>query len=257
MPTVDDVLAELAAAPPSAFTQARDALVARLTKLGQAEAATRVKAMRRPTAALWAANRVARTEQESIERLIVAADRIRAAQLGRGAGAADFASISAEQRAVLAHLIQRAGAILREPGLGATHQILLRVETTLAGAAADPGLRPALRQGRLEHEIAARGFDVFEGEKLPPRRPPAKSSAPTGRRPATTTPPVAAPAPKPDQERDEARLTAAREAVAKAEAQASQQREQLDVARKRVEELSEMLRDARCQEAEATSPDYS
>jgi hypothetical protein len=29
MPTVNDVLAELAAAPPSAFIQARDALVAR------------------------------------------------------------------------------------------------------------------------------------------------------------------------------------------------------------------------------------
>src|SRR5947209_19650410 len=98
MPTLEDVLAELATAPPSAFTQARDALVARLTKLGQAQAAARVKAVRRPTAALWAANRLAREERESIEQLIAAADRMRAAQLGRGAGAVDVAKASMDHR---------------------------------------------------------------------------------------------------------------------------------------------------------------
>src|SRR6266542_1029801 len=76
MPTVEEVLAELAAAPPSAFTQARDALVARLRSLGQGQAAARIKAVRRPTAALWAANRVDHEERESIERLIAAADRM-------------------------------------------------------------------------------------------------------------------------------------------------------------------------------------
>src|SRR5438093_6395004 len=112
MPRVEDVLAELAAAPPSAFTRARDALVARLAKLGQAEAAARVKAVRRPTAPLWAVNRLAREERESVERLIAAADRMRAAKLGQGASAADFARASTEQRAALAHITERAGAIL-------------------------------------------------------------------------------------------------------------------------------------------------
>ena len=169
MPTLEDLLAELAAAPPAEFTQARDALVARLKTLGQAEAATRIKAARRPTAALWAANRVAREERDAIERLIVAANRMRAAQLGHGAGAADLAGASAEQRAAIAQLIQRAAAVLAEAGLGAPHQVMARVETTLVGAAGDPDLRPALRQGRLEHELAPRGFDVFAGETLPPR----------------------------------------------------------------------------------------
>jgi hypothetical protein len=252
MPTLDEVLTELAAAPPSAFTEARDSLVTRLTKLGQAEAAARIKAMRRPSAALWAANRVARTEPESIERLIVAADRIRAAQLGRGASAADFASVNAEQRAILAQLTQRAGALLSQAGIGATHQVLLRIEITLAGAAADPELRPALQQGRLEHELGARGFDVFAGEPLPARPSSEKSSAPVERRTARTAAPAAIPAPQLDQERDEARLTAARDAVAQAEARASQQREHLDSARRRIEELTEMLRDARRREVEAT-----
>jgi hypothetical protein len=129
----------------------------------------------------------------------------------------------------------------------------VRVETTLAGAASDPGLRPALRQGRLEHELAARGFDVFAGEKLPPRRPAATPgpSAPTARPPAGTAPSGASPAQKQERDRDEARLAAAREAVAQAEARATQQREQVASARKRVEELTGMLRDAWRREAEA------
>jgi hypothetical protein len=45
MPTLDDVLVQLATAPPSEFIRERNALVARLTKLGQKEAAERVKAV--------------------------------------------------------------------------------------------------------------------------------------------------------------------------------------------------------------------
>ena len=253
MPTLEDVLAELAAAPPSAFTRARDTLLARLTKLGQVQVAARVKAVRRPTAPLWAVNRLAREEPESVERLIATADRMRAAQLGQGASAADFTGASRDQRAALGHLTDRAGAILRQAGLGATHQVLVRVETTLAGAASDPQLRPALREGRLEHEVAARGFDVFAGEKLPPPRPAATpgQSAPTSRPPAGGTAPAGvSPAQKPERDRDEARLAAAREAVAQAETRATQQREQISSARKRVEELTGMLRDAWRQKTE-------
>ena len=188
-----------------------------------------------------------------MERLIATADRMRAAQLGQDASAADFTGASREQRAALGHLTDRAGALLRQAGLGATHQVLVRVETTLAGAASDPQLRPALREGRLAHELAARGFDVFAGAKLPPPRPAAtpRQSAPTSRPPAGTAPAGVSPAQKPERDRDEARRAAAREAVAQAETRATQQREQVASARKRVEELTEMRRDARRQEAEA------
>lgn len=248
---MEDLLAELAAAPPAEFTQARDALVARLKALGQAEAATRIKAARRPTAALWAANRVAREERDAIEQLIAAADRMRAAQLGRGAGGADLASAGAEQRAAIAHLTQRAGALLVEAGLGTPLQVMARVETTLVGAAGDPDLRPALRQGRLERELAARGFDAFAGETLPPRRLPEKPPAHTGRRAVEPAAPAAASATRRNQER-EARLYAARAAVAEAEARVTRHKEQVESARKRVEELNVMLRDAKRLEEEET-----
>lgn len=41
MPTLEEVLDQLATAPPSEFTRERNALVARLTKLGQKDAAAR------------------------------------------------------------------------------------------------------------------------------------------------------------------------------------------------------------------------
>jgi hypothetical protein len=177
VPTLEEVLVQLATAPPSEFTRERNALVSRLTKLGQKEAAARVKAVPKPTVSVWAVNRLAREAPKNVNRLITAAEQMRAAQLGRG----DLRAASASYQAALAHLSERAGAILREPGLGATHQVLLRVETTLAAAAADPDLQTALRQGRLERELAARGFEVFAGEEVPPLRPRTPVQAPTSK----------------------------------------------------------------------------
>src|SRR5262245_2326858 len=225
---------------------------------------------------------------------------MRAAQLCHGAGAADLASASADHRAAIAQLIRRAAALLAEAGLGAPQQVMARVETTLVSAAGDPDLRPALRQGRLEHELAPRGFDLFAGETLAPRpvsdrrsatdvRPARESGGATGsQRPAVgralsgprSVEPAASAAPervnalsraaasaaaKRTQEREaaaaaikrnrereaeaaaikrnrerESRLTEARETVSQTEARAAQRRQQLESARRRVEELSEM-----------------
>jgi len=243
MPTVDDALAQLAAAPPSEFTRERNALVARLTKLGQAEAAARVKAMPRPTATVWAVNRLAREHPTSIEQLIVAADAMRAAQLGR-AEAGGLAAASSSHREILASLSERAELLLRQAGLGVAHQTLLRVETTLTAAAADPKLQPALRQGRLERELAARGFEVFAGEELPARRrtPASPRGAPAPRGEATAV--AAGGETAAETERQQARLAKAREALAQAEGEATRQRERLAAARRRATEQREILREA-------------
>jgi hypothetical protein len=73
VPTLEEVLIRLATAPPSEFTRERNALVARLTKLDQNEAAARVKAVPRPTAPIWVVNRLAREEPKSVKQLITAA----------------------------------------------------------------------------------------------------------------------------------------------------------------------------------------
>jgi len=244
--TVEDSLSELAQAPPKAFTQARNALVAKATKLGQPEVAARLKAIRRPTAAVWVVNQLAHKERDSVGRLIAAADRMREAQLGRGASAGNLTKAIADHRAALAHLAQRAEAILEGANLGAPHQTLMRVETTLAGAAADPDFQVPLRQGRLEHEATARGFDVFAGEKVAPSTPAATTRRPpTAASPRPTSASRVAPVEKEERGRGEARLAKLREDVSRAEARANQQRAKSEEARKRVAELTGMLNDAR------------
>jgi hypothetical protein len=247
--TLDEVLDRLATAPPSEFTRERNALVARLAKLGQKDAAARVKAVPRPTVAVWVVNRLAREEPKAVEQLITATEHMRAAQLRRG----DLRAASADHRAALAHLSERAGAMLRELGVGATHQVLLRVETTLTAAAADRELRRTLRKGRLEREVAARGFEVFAGEKLPPA-PRGNVRAPAPKEGATAIEKSRAsrPADIVATEREDARLKEAREALARAEAETARQGERVTAARQRVAELRQLLQQATRVETEAT-----
>jgi hypothetical protein len=251
VPNLDEIAAQLASAPPREFTRERKALVTRLTKSGQTAAAARVKAMPRPTVPVWAVNRLARDEPKSIDRLITSVQQMRAAQLG-GGKPHELSAASQSYRALLAHLSERAEAILREAGLGATHQVRLRVETTLAAAAVDPKLRPMLREGRLERELAARGFEVFAGEKLPPKaRIPAAAPGPSVSR-AATGESTAAERGASDRESRRARV---REAHSQAQAQAAAQRERLAAARRRVTELQNLLREATRAQAEAAEND--
>jgi hypothetical protein len=247
--TLEEVLDQLATAPPSEFTRERNALVARLTKLGQNDAAARVKAVPRPTVAVWVVNRLAREEPKAVEQLITAAEHMRAAQLRRG----DLRAASASHRATLAHLSERAGAMLRELGVGATHKVLLRVETTLTAAAADRELRRALRKGRLEREVAARGFEVFAGEKLPPApRGKVQAHTPKEGTAAIDESRASRPADIVATERQDARLKEASGELARAEAEAAKRNEQLTVARQRVTELRQLLQQATRAETEAT-----
>jgi hypothetical protein len=68
MPSIEDLLTQLATAPPSEFTRERNVLVARLTRVGQAEAVARVKVVPRPTLPVWIVNRLAREDQTSLGR---------------------------------------------------------------------------------------------------------------------------------------------------------------------------------------------
>jgi hypothetical protein len=252
MPTLDDALAQLATAPPTEFIRERNALVARLTKLGQKEAAARVKAVPKPTVSVWAVNRLAREAPESVERLITASAQMRGAQLGGG----DLRAARARYQAALAHLTERAAAILREPGLGASQQVLLRVETTLTAAAAARELRPALRQGRLERDLTARGFEVFAGEKLPaarrdqPKPPAIKAGAPQAA--STKESPAPRSATIAPAEQQAARLGKAREDLARVEGEAARRRERLAAASQRVAELRQTFQEALRAEAKAS-----
>jgi hypothetical protein len=155
-------LAELFAKPPAEFTAARNLLAKELRTEGDEEEAKRVLALRRPTAALWAANQLARRDEETLDALVEATDRMRKMQ-GRGTGD-DLRAAMGEQRAALARLEAAAEAALREAGLSVSQAVLRTVQRTLqAAAAGDRDLRAALRKGQLESELEPSGFEVLLG----------------------------------------------------------------------------------------------
>ena len=256
MATLKDALATLATVPPKAFARQRDALAARLREAGDTTAAAQVKARRVPTLPVWVVNRLALEHPDDVEALIAAAERVKAAQLGRGQGGT-LATATAGHRAALDRLRERAGVMLRDAG-GATADKLLRVQNTLTAAAVDAQARTALQAGHLERELTAPGFDVFGGAQPLATRP-TTSRSPAARAGTTGTPArtVAAASPaaaKVEQRRREReatraarqdRIAQARIAVTEAERQAATARQATTEAEGRLKELLEQVQQAR------------
>jgi hypothetical protein len=203
--------ADLYAVPPEQFTAARQALVAALRQAGDTDAATEAAAIKRPTLPLWAINQLARHDQAAVTRLIEAAEQLKMAQLGRRPGG-DLRAASETYQALLKRCEERGAAFLHQAAAGVTVAARNRLARTLATAAADPALRPALREGRLPHEVATAGFDVFGGARPLMRVPPPPKEEALAR----TAQPTKSTA-KPDHE-GLRRLMRARTALAEAKA---------------------------------------
>jgi len=248
MATLKEALATLATVPPKDFARQRDALAVRLREAGDTTAAEQVKARRVPTLPVWIVNRLALEHPDDVEALIVAADRVKTAQLGRGQGGT-LATATAGHRAALDRLRERAGVMLRDAG-GATADKLLRVQNTLTAAAVDAQARTALQAGHLERELTAPGFDVFGGARPPAMRPTqrqerarprAETAAPRARI-AATAPPGAAKA----QERrraGEAERAARQERTARAQTAVTEAQRQAIAAHKDATDAAERLKE--------------
>jgi hypothetical protein len=258
MASLNEALATLATVPPKAFTRQRDALAARLREAGDTTTAAQVKARRVPTVPVWVVNRLALEHPDDVQALIAAAERVKAAQLGRGQ-AGMLATATAGHRAALERLRARAGVMLRDAGGGATPDKLLRVQHTLTAAAVDAQARTALQAGHLERELTAPGFDVFGGARPPATRrtqrregarPRAETAAPPARI-AAAAPPAAAKADERRRTREAARaarqerMARARTALTEAQRQAVAAHKDATEAAGRLNELLEQAQQAR------------
>ncbi len=226
MSSVDEALDELTAVSPRDFAKARAALVARLKQEGAQDAAKTVAAMRRPTLALWAVNRLAFDARDTIDALIKTTQQMKAAQLGRSGSAAELAAATARQRALLAELSRRAEDLLRAAGGRGSPALLRQIATTLIAGASDDDTRELLRKGRLDRELEPLGFDVFGGAMPAMRSDRVETHAPSSPAPSR---PVATVEPDRRQHREAER--AERRAQAEQEAK-----------RRRAEALAEVER---------------
>jgi hypothetical protein len=172
---------ELFGLPPEEFVAARDEVARRLRREGDAEAARRVKALRRPSLSAWAVNQLARSQQRALEGLLAAGERLRAAHQAALAGgdAAELRAATRAEREAVAGLVSAALDRLREAGHPTTETTRDRIAATLHAAAASPEAADLVRHGRLIADLDPSGFGAAPGGPgVVPGRPAAAAGRP-------------------------------------------------------------------------------
>ena len=140
---VDEIIDGLYGLPLEEFTQARNEAASELRQAGRRAEAEQVKALRKPSAAAAALNRLVREHRREVEEFIGAAAVLRDAQVG---GKGDLAAATRKERDALERLVRAAGEAVRQ---------------TLLAAAVDDDAARELLEGRLVRELEPRGFGTL------------------------------------------------------------------------------------------------
>jgi hypothetical protein len=150
---LDGVLDELYGAPPEGFTARRDELARQARADGDKDLASAVHALRRPTAAAWVVNALARQAPEAVGDLVELGARMREAQ--SVLSGPQMRALSRERQQVLAHLVRQATALAAGPVSPSVSQ---EVEETLRAAVSDEDAADAVRTGCLTHGLSYSGL---------------------------------------------------------------------------------------------------
>jgi DNA repair exonuclease SbcCD ATPase subunit len=162
---LDKEIDRLYGLPLDKFTGARDTRVKELRNGGEREAADHLKKARKPTAAAWAANQLARTERMNVRALLTAGDQLRdgQAELIRGGNADDLRRAQESERRALTALMDAGKQLVDGDAT------LRKLESTLRAAVVDLDARELLERGRLTKELTPSGFG-FAGMPAPSKR---------------------------------------------------------------------------------------
>jgi hypothetical protein len=205
---------------PNDFVARRTDLVRELRARGDKDQAAEVKALRRPTVAVWALNQVASERPDLARRMESATETARAAQqaLLEGSARDDFRDALARRREAMSAVADAADEVVERSGRS-RDTYTREIENALNVVVASPGLSDALARGELEDESsgAAGSEEMFAGLTPATTDRPARTPAPA-RPPKSTLPSPTTPEPRPPSPR----LVKARE---KLEEQRSELRE--------------------------------
>ena len=149
---------------PEEFVAARTEAARRLRREGDAEAAARVAALRRPPLSAWAVNQLARARERELQGLLEAGARLRDAQEAAlaGEGAAALRDATRTEREAVSGLVEAAAGILRSSGHAAADATRDRIAATLHAAASDPAAAELVRGGRLTRDLEPAGFGALD-----------------------------------------------------------------------------------------------
>jgi hypothetical protein len=209
-PDVDALYAQA----PEDFIQAREELARRRKAQGRPEDAAAIKALRRPSVAAWAVNRVVRDRPAELDELLAAADELRRLQRRAVSGvrAEGFRRATDRRRRAVAALSRRADDILADGGRGSPGASAA-VAATFEAASIDEEARAQVKAGRLTRElVASSGFGGLNALDVVP--------APKGRRTKGGRPDHVDASDRSDHQRRERAAAEARRAAIKAHADA-------------------------------------
>ncbi|MGW8597349.1 hypothetical protein ACWGLB_00280 [Streptomyces sp. NPDC055893] len=173
---VEEVAEELYGLRPAEFVAARDTYVARARAAKDARAAKAIAALRRPSLAAWAANRLARQRQPEAQQFLALGETLREAH--RTLDAEQLRAASGQRQQLITALARTAGALAGEAGLSVSDTVLHEIEQTLHGVLADRHLAEQWSRGRLvKTPEAVVGFPPVAPEAVPAARAPAAATA--------------------------------------------------------------------------------
>jgi len=199
---VEDDADALYAADPDEFVAARQALVKRLRADGDRAQAAEVAKLRRPTAAAWAVNQLARRHPDELAGLVELGRELGRAHERLLSGGRDDATITSgrRRREAIVDLVDRAAGILTGSGRAAdAHRDA--IAATLDAASLDPEVAADVVAGRLSKELdPPSGFGLGGGEldravAAPAPQTPAPST-PNPSTPKPSTPKPSTPPPR-------------------------------------------------------------
>src|SRR3954447_12150679 len=148
--------------PLNEFTAARDELVKDLRAQGDRERAQEVKTLRKPTAAVWLVNQLARERQLDVQRLLKAGESLTKSQADAAAGRSSrFPEARRDEHHALEQLAKAARELADRSGVGSA--ALAKATETLRAASLTQEGREFLRRGRLTEELEPPGFEALTG----------------------------------------------------------------------------------------------
>lgn len=149
---VETALDELFSVPLEEFTGRRNAIARAAKEGGDADAAARIRSLKKPSTAAWALNQLARRDREGIAAL----SEIRRS-LEKTGSARELRERAGQRREVVARLTARARAILEEAGHGSAASTIERISSALvAGGTKEE--EELLASGRLSREPSGTGL---------------------------------------------------------------------------------------------------
>lgn len=148
----DAVVEELYALEPGEFTARRDALAAQAKRDGDPALAKQVRALRRPTAAAGALNRLAREARDELAGYLALGERLRQAQAAlRGS---ELRELGQQRQRAATRLVERADALAG----GLSDAVRQEVDETLRAAVADEAASQVVASGQLTKALSYAGF---------------------------------------------------------------------------------------------------